>query len=291
MTSYTATRRLRASGLWITRLAITLVTLIPFIWLISLAFTPESEAFATSRLIPTSPTLANFAIALRDGGIGRAMLVSTAVALIVVFFNCLFASMAGYALAMLRFKGDTIVFMATIALAMIPGAVTLIPLFLMIKGVPLTGGNNILGQGGSGLLNSIPGLALPALIMPLNIFLARQYFLDFPADFAESARIDGAGEMRIFLAIYVPLAKPLLAVIAVFAFTGMWDDFLWPLVITSSEDMNTVQLALARFLQAGNIQYGPVMAGAILATIPVLLVFFFNQKAFVSGLTAGSIKG
>jgi len=132
---------------------------------------------------------------------------------------------------------------------------------------------------------------LPYIVMPLNIFLARQFFSTAPAELAEAARMDGAGEWRIFARVYLPLAKPLIAVIAIFSFTGVWDDFLWPLVVTSSPETQTVQLALARFLASGNVQYGPVMAGAIIATVPVLLVFLFNQRSFISGLADGSVKG
>lgn len=269
----------------------TVVVVLPFLWMISLAFTSADKAFSTNELIPTSPTMTNFVTALTSGGLGRAMLNSAAVAIIVVVTNCVFAAMAGYAFAKLRFRGDTVVFGALISTAMIPGSVTLIPLFLITKGFPLAGGNDILGIGGTGLLNSIGGLALPYLVIPLNIFLARQYFLEFPDELAEAARTDGASELRIFFQIYLPLAKPLLATLGVFAFTGIWDDFLWPLVITNTDAMNTVQLALAKFLTSGNVQYGPVMAGAVLVTIPVLLVFAFNQRAFISGLAEGGIKG
>lgn len=269
----------------------TLVVLTPFIWMVSLAFTPADRAFATTELIPRSPTTENFEAVLTSGGLGRAMLNSATVAVIVVVSNCLFACMAGYAFAKLRFRGDTVVFGALISTAMIPVSVTLIPLFLITKGIPLAGGNDILGVGGVGLLNSIGGLALPYLVVPLNIFLSRQYFLDFPDELAEAARTDGAGELRIFFRIYLPLAKPLLATVAVFAFTGIWDDFLWPLVITNTDSMNTVQLALAKFLTSGNVQYGPVMAGAVLVTVPVLVVFAFNQRAFISGLAEGGLKG
>lgn len=269
----------------------TLAVLTPFLWMLSLAFTSADKAFATNNLIPRSPTTTNFVTALTSGGLGRAMLNSAAVAVIVVLTNCLFASMAGYAFAKLRFRGDTIVFGILISTAMIPVSVTLIPLFLITKGIPLAGGNDILGIGGVGLLNSIGGLALPYLVTPLNIFLSRQYFLEFPDVLAEAARTDGAGELRIFFQIYLPLAKPLLATLGVFAFTGIWDDFLWPLVITNTDSMNTVQLALAKFLTSGNVQYGPVMAGAVLVTVPVLLIFAFNQRAFISGLADGGIKG
>lgn len=122
-------------------------------------------------------------------------------------------------------------------------------------------------------------------------FLSRQYFAGMPGALAEAARLDGAGELRIFWRIYLPLARPLVAVVAIFSFTGTWDDFLWPLVTTTSESTYTVQLALAQFNATGNVQYGPLMAGAILITLPVLAVFLFNQRSFIAGLADGSVKG
>ena len=268
-----------------------LLVLSPFIWMVSLAFTPAEQAFGTVSLIPAEPTLDNFATALTDANMFQALFNSAVVASIVVLGNCVFAVLAGYAFAMLPFRGSTAVFYAILATTAIPASVTLIPQFLMVKSFPLTGGNDLFGHGGSGLLDSLAGLALPSLVGAMNIFLARQYFMGSSPDLAEAARIDGASELLIFRRIYMPLAKPLLAVVAIFSFVGVWDDFLWPLVITTSRSSQTVQLALAQFLSSGNIQYGPLMAGAVLITIPVLIVFIFNQRGFISGLADGSVKG
>ncbi len=269
----------------------TLLVLTPFAWMVSLSFTPNEVAFGGVALIPENPTLDNYSTAIVDANIGRALWNSALVAVAVVVANCVIAILAGYAFAMLKFPGAGAVFIALIATTAIPVSVTLIPLFLMTKGIPLAGGNDLLGQGGTGLLNTVAGLTLPHLVMPMNIFLSRQYFLGASPELAEAARLDGAGEWAIFSKIYLPLARPLVAVIAIFAFTGVWDDFLWPLVSTTSESVQTVQLALARFLSSGNIQYGPLMAGVVLATLPVLVVFLFNQRHFISGLTDGSLKG
>lgn len=272
-------------------LTASVLVLVPFAWMVSLAFTPSEQAFGAVDLVPDDPTLENFRTALVDANLLRALANSAVVAVTVVVGNCVIAVLAGYAFAMLPFRGSTAVFFALIATTAIPVSVTLIPLFLMTRGIPLAGGNDLMGQGGSGLLDTLAGLTLPHLVMPMNIFLARQYFSGASPELAEAARIDGAGEWRIFTRIYLPLAKPLVAVIAIFAFTGVWDDFLWPLVITSSPEVQTVQLALARFLVDGNIQYGPLMAGVVLVTLPVVAVFLFNQRGFISGLTDGSVKG
>ncbi len=277
------------TGLMLTLMS--LIVLVPFLWMISLAFTPEKEAFGSISLIPKNPTLGNFSTVLFDANLMRALLNSAIVALSAVVVNCLIAILAGYAFAMLPFPKSRPLFYLLISTTAIPGSVTLIPLFLIAKNFPLIGGNNILGHGGSGLLDTLAGVVLPYLVMPMNIFLARQFFTTVPIELAEAARIDGAGEWRIFSRIYLPLAKPLVAVVAIFSFTGVWSDFLWPLVVTTSTQMQTVQLALARFLTSGNVHYGPLMAGAVLVTLPVLLIFAFNQRSFISGLSDGSLKG
>jgi multiple sugar transport system permease protein len=125
----------------------------------------------------------------------------------------------------------------------------------------------------------------------MNVFLGRQYFSASDTTLAEAARIDGAGEWTVFWRVYLPLARPLVAVTAIFSFTAVWDDFLWPLVVTSSPEAQTVQLAIARFVSSGNVRYGPLMAGAVLVTLPVFAVFLLNQRSFSAGLTDGSVKG
>lgn len=268
-----------------------LLILIPFLWMVSLAFTPNEDAFGAVGLIPDHPTTENFRYILTESNVPRALLNSTLIALAVVATNCTVSILAGYGFAKLPFRASKPLFVTIIATTAIPGSVTLIPLFLMVRSVPLLGGNDASGAGGVGLLDSLAGVALPSLVLPLNIFLSRQYFLSSDASLAEAARIDGASEFAIFRRIYFPIAKPLVATIAIFSFTATWDDFLWPLVIISSEHNQTVQLALARFLSTGNVQYGPIMAGAVLITLPVLAVFLFNQKRFIAGLAEGSVKG
>lgn len=286
-----AKRRLTSASSLIILCVTSLIVLVPFLWMISLAFTPEKQAFGAVSLIPADPTFDNFKTAFVTANLAHALLNSAVVSVIAILANCLFAVAAGYAFAMLKFPGSRAIFYLLISTAAVPVSVTLIPLFLMARGIPLAGGNNIFGNGGSGVLDTLAGVVLPYIVLPLNIFLARQFFASSPTELAEAARVDGAGELRIFFRIYWPLAKPLIAVIAVFSFTSVWDDFLWPLVVTTSQSTQTVQLALARFLASGDVRYGAVMAGAVLATVPVLIVFLFNQRSFISGLADGSVKG
>lgn len=284
-------RRAAQGGRIVLIVIVTLLVLVPFAWMISIAFTPADKAFGSVNLIPKNPTLDNFGSALSQIDLLRSLLNSLLVAAAAVVVNAIVAPLAGYAFAKLPFPGSNAVFLVVIATTAIPVSVTLIPLFLMTKSIPLAGGNNLFGQGGTGLLDTLPALAIPHLVGVMNVFLSRQYFLTMPTDLAEAARVDGASELRIFAKIYFPLARPLIAVVAIFAFTGTWDDFLWPLVTTTSSQNYTVQLALVQFMSTGNIQFGPLMAGAILITIPVIIVFIFNQRAFISGLSDGGVKG
>jgi multiple sugar transport system permease protein len=284
-------RKAAKTGRIVLIILVTLVLLVPFAWMISIAFTPAAKAFGSVNLIPKNPTLDNFGNALTQIDLLRALGNSLLVAAAAVVVNAIIAPLAGYAFAKLPFPGSNAIFLVIIATTAIPVSVTLIPLFLMTKSIPFAGGNNFLGQGGTGLLDTLPALAIPHLVGVMNVFLSRQYFLTMPTDLAEAARVDGASELRIFSRIYFPLARPLIAVVAIFAFTGTWDDFLWPLVTTTSSANYTVQLALVQFNATGNIQFGPLMAGAILITIPVLVVFLFNQRAFISGLSDGGVKG
>lgn len=270
---------------------VTLLVLFPFVWMVSLAFTPADAAFHDVTLWPADPTWDNFVTALTVGNLGRAFLNSTIVSLIAVATNCLITVAAGYAFAHLPFRGSDVIFYVLIATAAIPVAVTLIPLFLMVSNFPLAGGNDILGRGGSGLVDTLGGIAIPYLVGTMSIFLVRQFYKGMDKDLAEAARLDGASEFRLFRSIYMPLSTPIIAVVAIFSFTGVWDDLLWPLVVSSSPQSQTVQLALTRFSQTGNIQYAPLMAATIIVTIPVLLVFLFNQRHFISGLSEGAVKG
>ncbi|ACQ79557.1 binding-protein-dependent transport systems inner membrane component [Beutenbergia cavernae DSM 12333] len=283
--------RRRTRRMWPRVLVLAVVTvavLFPFWWMLSHAFTPEGQPVS---LIPAEPTTENFQTAVTAANLDTAFANSTLVTVVAVLTNCIVPVIAGYAFAHLPFRGSSVVFYVLLSTVAIPGSVTLIPLFLMAKHFPLAGGNDILGSGGSGLLDSVGGLMLPYLVGTMNIFLSRQYFASMDRDFAEAARIDGAGELRIFAGIYLPMAKPLLALVAVFSFTGVWDDFLWPLVVSTSERSTTVQLAITTFASSGNVKYGALMAATILVTIPVLAVFLLNQRGFISGLADGGIKG
>jgi multiple sugar transport system permease protein len=276
-------------------LIVAVLVLLPFLWVLSLSLKSAGEALTyPPHWLPEAPTLDNFALVLSNEVLPGAFINSLIIAGISVFTNVTIATLAGYAFARLKFPGREGVFFLLIASTMVPTAVTLVPLFLMVKGFPLLGGNDLLGQGGTGLLDTLPGLIIPHAVQALNIFLARQFFLDLPDDWAEAARIDGASEFGIFTRIYLRLSQPMVVTIAILAFTSAWEDFLWPLVVSNSPENYTVQIALSALAGiggGGSIDWGPLMAATVLATLPLLLAFLFFQRYFVSGLSTGGIKG
>lgn len=268
-----------------------LIVLAPFIWMLLGSLKPQSEIFAYPvRLLPSRLTLEHYSFALTSTGFPRYFFNSLVVAGLVMAGNLLISVPAGYAFARLPFAARDTLFMLVLGTMMVPSGVTIIPLFLIAKNFPLLGGNNWLGQGGTGLIDNYLGLALPNLVLAFTIFLARQYFLDLPGELADAARIDGATERTIFSRVYLPLARPLVGTLAIFSFVTAWDDFLWPLIVTSRDEMRTVQLGLSVFQTQGAVNWGPLLAAAILVMLPVIIVFAANQRSFVSGLTAGSSK-
>ena len=208
-----------------------------------------------------------------------------------VILNLALGAMGGYAFARLKWRFREPVFILLLSTMMLPGIIALIPTFLIVRATPLAGGNDIFGQGGTGWLNSYPGLIFPALGGPFNVFLIRQYFSTLPKELEDAGRIDGCSEFGIFWRIMLPLSLPVLAVVAVFTFQWSWNDFLWPLVIVQSDKMRTVQLGLQLYRSQDSVNWGSLMAGTVAATVPTLVVFLMAQRYFVQGIALTGIKG
>jgi multiple sugar transport system permease protein len=185
--------------------------------------------------------------------------------------------MAGYAFAKKRFPGSNVVFYMYIASMMIPGQVTLVPLFLIMSKL--------------NFLDSYWGLILPGIAGPFGVFLMKQFLSTLPTSLIEAATIDGCGELQIFRQIVLPLSKPGLAVLGIFTFMGQWNEFLWPLIITNSSKMRTLPVGLALLQEELPMQYGLLMAAATYAAIPMIIIFMMFQKYFLKGITVGALKG
>jgi multiple sugar transport system permease protein len=263
----------------------------PFLWMVLTAFKNDLEIMKFSWL-PSELRWRNFVEAMQTAPFLRYFRNSLFIAVGETAFTLAVCTTAGYALAKLPIRGSKALLSYFILLLLVPFQIILVPLFLIVKSIPLFGGNNILGQGGIGWLNSWWGLIIPLGAAPLFTFLARQFYVSIPTELAQAARVDGLGEFGIFWRIMTPLVKPALITICVFQIEAAWNGFLWPLMITTSDSLRPLQLGLAIFAQnPEQIQWPYLMAGTALATLPMIVLFVFAQKRFVEGMANVGIKG
>ncbi|MBD0329570.1 MAG: carbohydrate ABC transporter permease [Thermoleophilia bacterium] len=293
-------KRARNVALYAVLVPFSIVFIAPFAWLVSSSLKPLGDIFVwPPQWIPENPTLANYELFLGLGKddarsaefVGRWFLNSAFVALSITALQLFFNSLAAYAFAKREFPGRTPIFILFLATMMIPGQVTLIPTYLVIRHMPLFGGNDIWGQGGHGWLDSYYGLILPGAVSAFGIFFLRQYMLSIPNELLDAARIDGASEFRIYWKIILPLTRPALAATGIFTFMYAWEDFFWPLIIITSPDLYTVPLGLTLYVVRNRTAWDIVMAGSVLATLPMILMFVIFQRHIIRGITLGGLKG
>ncbi|MGV8968179.1 MAG: carbohydrate ABC transporter permease [Cellulomonas sp.] len=254
------------------------VMLTPFIWMVLSAFKPEAEIRANPPTWwPQTFTLDNFTELFTRLNFPQFFTNSAVVAVLVTLGNLVFCSMLGYAFAKIDFWGRDWLFRIVLGTMMVPGIVMLVPLFVLVSRL--------------GLVNSYAGLILPFLAGPFGVFLMRQFISALPDELIDAGRIDGASEFRIFARIIMPLCKPALATLGILTFLGSWNNFLWPLVVASSEDKYTLPVALALYSTGQNENhYGLMLAGAVAVVAPVLIVFLFLQKQIIQGIATSGIK-
>ncbi len=250
-----------------------IATLLPFVWAISASFKPLEEILSGGlNIIPQQPTLENYKqIFFAQPLFGRWFLNSLGVAIAVTALNLLFNSMAGYALARLRFPGSNFWLFLILAVLMVPGQVTLIPSYLILKTL--------------GWLNSYQGLIVPAAVNATFIFMMRQFFVNFPKELEEAAALDGLGRVETFFKIVLPLAKPALAAQTIFVFMGAWNNFLTPLIILSDEELFTLPLGLNSFKGQYVTYWNYIMAASMMFTLPALAIYAFFNRYFIQGVT------
>lgn len=267
---------------------------VPFIWMILTSFKALGDV-ATFSWLPVTWNPQNYADAWNSAPFGIYFRNSLIISIGQVVPQLVICTAAGYALAHLPIPGARGILNYFIFLLVIPFQILIVPLFLIVRAVPLAGGNDILGQGGVGWINSFAALIVPFAASPLYVFLARQFFVSLPPDLADAARIDGLGEFAIFTRIMAPLAKPAFVTIALFSIESSWNGFIWPLVSTSSESIRPLQFGLATFAQSagngGQVEWPFLMAMATVATLPMILMFVFAQRYFIAGLATSGIKG
>jgi multiple sugar transport system permease protein len=254
------------------------VTVAPLVWMVSVSFMSPGEASAfPPPLVPGQPTLANYRELFAQAGMGRYVENSVVLTVAVTLVSLSFNVAAGYAFAKLPFDGRDRIFKSLLAALVIPGQVAMVPLFLLLKQM--------------GLVNTYGGVIVPAMASIFGIFVVRQYALSIPDQVLEAARIDGASEFRIFRSVIVPVLKPIIVTLAVFTALGTWNDFMWPLIVLNDSDLYTLPVALASLSREHVQDNELMMAGSVLTTLPVLLVFLVLQRYYVDGIMLGSVKG
>ena len=254
------------------------ITLLPLLWMLSASFMSPGEATTyPPHLLPHAATLDEYRQLFVRLSVGRAFLSSTIIATIVTLFSLLFNSMAGYAFAKLRFGGRDRLFGLLLAGLVIPAQVGMLPLFLMMRALHL--------------VNTYWGVIIPSLATVFGVFLIRQFMLSVPQELLEAARIDGAGELRIYWSVVMPLARPILATLAIFTFMTTWNDFMWPLIVLTDQSRYTLPVSIASLVGEHAQDVELMMAGSVVTVLPVLILFLVLQRYYIAGLMVGSVKG
>ena len=267
------------------------LTFVPFVFIIVTSFKSNDQFMHNFWGLSSTIELGNYVTA--GGAIAPYILNSLSVTVFSVIGVLIVSSLTAYAFARYKFPGSQPLYYAVLAFMMIPGVLTLISSFMWVKEFPFLGGNNYLGIGGQGMINSHIALILPYISggQVFAIIVLRSFFASLPESMFEAAKIDGASDMKIFLSLAVPLSKPALSTMAIITMLNVWNDFIWPSIVLSDNARKTITAGLVAFQGTHNTNYGPLMAGYVLASIPLLILFFVFMKYFVEGLTAGSAKG
>lgn len=290
-TSSLVTKGLKQIALYALLIGLGILFVFPFVWSFLTSVKSTTEVFAEGVTLPAVWRFDNYLLAIQSYNLLLYLWNSTFVSVIVAVAHLILASTAGYAFARLHFPGRNLLFAAVIATLMVPSQATLVPLFVLVKQWPLLGDNDIWGQGGFGMLDSYWALTVPLFATAYGTFLLRQFFLTLPADLEDAARIDGSSEFGIYWRIVLPLSGPALATLSIFSFQNVFNDFVWPLVIARSEEIKTIQVGLAQFRREGTTDWTLLMAGTMIATIPILIVFMLGQRYFTQGIALTGIKG
>lgn len=255
-----------------------IITLVPVVWTVLSSLKTNQTIFAVPfRWIPETLQWNNYVDAFQVAPFGRFFLNSTIVAISVTATTVFFAAMAGYGFSKFRFPGRNILFGLILSTFMIPFPVIMIPLFVLVRNF--------------GWVNSYLGLIIPGALTGFAVFMMRQFIQAMPSELIDAARCDGAGEIRIFFTIVLPLARPALATLGILTFLDSWNNLLWPLIVIQSEDMQTIPLGLTKFSTLYSSNYAQMLSMAVIASLPVLIVFIIGRRQIINSLMLSGIKG
>ena len=284
-------RRIRGIVWYLFGAMVAVCTVYPFLWMIATSFKETVEIYARPlSLIPTQVTMDNYRAIMETVPFFLYFRNSFILAATGVLTNVFLGALAGYGFARLRFSGKKILFKILLSSMMLPGIVTMVPLFVVLRRFPLWGGNNLMGAGGKGMINTFWAIVLPGACGTYAVFFMKQFFETLPGELAEAARIDGANEFRIFWQVYLPLIKPAAMTLGIMTFQSGWNNFMWPLIVLNDPKKYTIQIGLSLFKTNYSTNYGAMMGGTVTAMLPVLILFVFAQRYFVEGIAFSGSK-
>ncbi len=284
-------KRIRAFLWYIFACLIAVCTIYPFLWMIATSLKPMPEIYARPLdLIPIGATVQNYKDVLNTVPFFLYFKNSLIIASAGVFTNVFFGALAGYGFAKLHIRGKNIMFTILLSSMMIPGIVTMVPQFVVLRKFPLVGGNDLFGQGGKGFISTFWAVILTGAVGAYAVFFMRQFFATLPDDLGEAARIDGCGEFRIFWNVYFPLITPAAVTLGILTFQSGWNSFMWPLIVLNDASKHTIQIGLSLFKNNYVTNYGAMMAGTVFSTLPILILFAFAQRYFIEGIAFSGSK-
>jgi len=256
-----------------------ILSILPIIWMFLTSIKPMDEVFTyPPKWLPSRIVLSNYIEAWKEAPWERYFLNSIFYSGSVIIGQVITSLLAGYAFSKLQFRGRDLLFILYIGTMMIPGQVTIVPIFVILSKLKW--------------IDTYQGLIVPGLTTAFGTFLFRQFFVSIPTDLQEAALVDGASHLYILRKIFVPLSRPAIITLVVFTFMGTWNDFFWPLIVTNSTEMRTVQIGLTAFQsQYGGVQWSYMMAAAMFVTLPIIVLYLFAQRYFVEGITLTGLKG
>ena len=271
-------RRIRTGGLLAGNIVFAILILLPLLYAISIAFMPSGELFTTElNLFPKNPTVKNFVDAFTTIPLLRFVLNSFIMAGSITVAQIITCSLAAFAFSFLEFKGRNVLFMIVLATMMVPGEATIV--------------SNYLTVGNLGMLDTYPVLIVPYLTSAMGIFLFRQFYMSFPISLYESAKLDGCSNLRFIVKILIPLTKSAIGAMAVYTFINAWNMYMWPLLVTGSNNMRTVQIGISMLNSVDSQSITMMIAGVVMVIIPSIAIFIVGQKQLIRGMFSGAVKG
>ena len=271
----------KTPGYWVLNVVSILLALIflgPILWALAVSFQREGKPITSVVDWFTPPyTLENYPKIIMNSSVPTWLINSLIIAVIVTALTVIFSAMAAYALAKLKFKGSNAFFMYFLIGILVPGEATIVPLFITVNSMHM--------------INTYAGMILPSIAGSMNLIIMITFFRNLPDELLDAAKIDGAGEVRIFFQIALPLSKTIIATVCIFAFVGSWNNYLWPLLCAMSENLFTLPIGIPTFAGTYSVDYVQPMTACMVASLPMIIMYIIFERQIVAGITSGAVKG